>query len=141
VPPIDPIEYDGGRLDLSRRFKQTSTVVASPAASTETIIASLTITENIQATLGVFLWGFAAWTVGTSGDGVNLKLHATDASGTTIKASGLITSTATNLDARSIVGLATSPTIPGQVYVLTMTVHGGAAESTVSAVTLMALVV
>src|SRR5207244_951353 len=136
-----PTRQSGATVDLSPRVFSTATVVGSPAASSETIIASLTINQDLAFGLGVVLIGYAAYTVGTNGVGVNLKLRQTDASGSTIRASGITTATAANLDARSIVGLDTAPTLPGQVYVMTMTVASGSAASTVSAVSLIALVI
>ena len=135
-----PTRISAVTVDLSPRFFHTATVAASPTDNTETVIASLTINSNLAVSRGIFLWGFAAYTVGTSGDGVNLKIRQTDASGSTIKATGLVTSTAANLGSLGINGLDASPTLPNQVYVLTMTVHAGAAASTVSALTLAALV-
>jgi hypothetical protein len=138
--PADAILQSARALDLSPRIAHTETVVGSPATNAETTIASLAIPSNLAIQTGVLLVGWCAFTVGTSGDGVNLKIHQTNSSGTTIAASGLITSTAANLDARSIVGFDTAPPAGG-VYILTMTVHGGAAVSTVSAVEFFALVV
>lgn len=141
MSPNTNIHLNAAGVDLGPRVQRTATVVASPAAATETIIASLTIAGNLATSVGVFLFGFAAFTVGASGVGVNLKLHVTDASGTTLKATGILTYAAADLGALSIQGLHTTPAIPGQVYVMTATVASGAAESTVSAVELVALVV
>lgn len=138
---LNPFEYGGRFVDLSARVKQSAAVVASPAANAETIIASLTITEPLQQATGVYLFGFAAYTVGTNGVSVNLKLRQTDTSGTTIKATGATTAVAANLGSGFLFGLDTAGTLPGQVYVLTMTVASGSASSAVSAVTLAALVV
>jgi hypothetical protein len=139
--PATPLRLNAGGIDLTPRVQHTATVAASPATNAETTIASLTISGNLATGLGVLLVGFAAFTVGTSGVSVNLKLRQTDTSGTTIKATGAITYTAADLGSLTIVGLDASPTLPGQVYVLTMTVASGAAASTVSAVSLVALVV
>lgn len=138
--PTLPIQYSGKFMDLSGRIAHSETVVASPAAATETIIATVTIPSDVAVTAGVFLFGWAAFTVGTNGVSANLKLRQTDASGTTKAATGAMTETAANLDARSILGFDAAPPAAG-VYVLTLTVASGSAPSTVSAVELVALVV
>jgi len=120
--------------------QSTTTVVASPAASSETIVASLTISGNMGVASGILLIGWAAFTVGTSGVSVNLKLRQTDASGSTKAATGAVTYTAADLGSLSVVGIDTGPTLPGQVYVMTATVASGAATSTFSAVQLTAIV-
>ena len=135
--PTEPITRNVLGLDLSGRFFFTTTVVASPAASAETIIASLTIPANIAAVTGVDLTGWAAYTVGTSGSAVRFRIRQTDASGAlTGSQHG-----AAILSADDIEGFDTAPVLPGQVYVLTMQVTAGAAASTVSAVKLRAIVV
>lgn len=136
-----PLRLSAAGLDLSPRVKRTATVVASPADATETIIASLTVAENIATELGVVLVGFAAFTVGTTGVSVNLRVRKTDVSGTILRATGATTATAADLDSRSLVAVDTAPTLPNQVYVLTMAVGSATAASTVSAVELVAFVV
>src|SRR6266702_6820389 len=91
MPPVEPITRNALGLDLSARFVYTTTVVASPAASAETIIASLTLSANIAAMTGVDLSGWAAYTVGTSGTAVQLRIRQTNASGTTVGATGALT--------------------------------------------------
>jgi hypothetical protein len=141
MPPAIPIHMSAQGIDLSGRVFRSATVVASPAAGSETTIATLTIGDNLALGLGVVLAGFAAFTVGTSGVSANLKLRQTGTSGTTVKATGATTVTAANLVSQSVLGLDTAAALPGQVYVLTLTVGSGAAESTVSAVTLLAIAV
>ena len=136
-----PTRQSGATVDLSPRVFSTSTVVASPAAAAETIIASLTVNQDLAFGLGVVLIGYAAFTAGTNGVSANLKLRQTDASGSTLKASGLVTVAAASLYDRSIVALDTGPTLPGQVYVMTLTIGSGAAASTVRALSLIALVI
>lgn len=128
-------------VDLSPRVKYSTTVVASPAAASETTICSVTIDANVATPLGILLLGWCAYTVGGSGVSVTLKLRRTDTSGTTVATTGATTAVAGNLRHGDVIGFDTGPTLPGQVYVLTMTVGSGAAESTVSAVALAALVV
>ena len=139
--PSTPLHLSAGGIDLTPRVVRSGTVAASPSAAAETTICTLTVGPNLAVGLGVLLVGYAAFTVGTSGVSVNLKLRQTDTSGTTVKATGAVTFTAGNLGALTVVGLDTGPVLPNQVYVLTMTVASGAAASTVSAAELVALVV
>jgi hypothetical protein len=138
--PATPIHFSANSLDLSPRVQRSVTVAASPSDNTETTICSLTVSGNLAVATGILLFGWAAFTVGTSGDGVNLKIRQTDTSGSTKAATGLATYTAADLGSLSVHAFDTGPTLPGQVYVLTMTVHAGAAASTVSACQLTAIV-
>lgn len=136
----EPIRMSGAGVALGDRVFRSAAVVASPAAAAETIIASVSIPQDLDVTKGILLQGFAAWTVGASGVSVNLRLRRTNVSGAIVKATGAITQTAANLDSRQIVGFDTGVAALNAVYVLTMIVASGAAESTVSAVELVALV-
>lgn len=127
-------------IDLSPRVQRTSTVAASPTDDAETIVASLTIIGNLAVGTGILLLGWGAFTVGTNGVSCNLKIRKTNASGSTLGATGAITYTAADLGALSLQGLDTSPTLPGQVYVLTATLASASAASTFSAVGLTAFV-
>jgi len=142
--PAEPLHQSAIGVDLSPRFFATAAVVGSPAAAAETIIAQLTVNSNAAVATGVFLDGWAAYTVGTSGSAVQFKIRQTGLAGTTIAASGAMTGSqhgAAILSADDISGLDTAPVLPGQVYVLTMQVTAGAAVSTVSATWLRAIVV
>ena len=137
----EPIKQDSVFVDLATRFQSTQTVAASPTDNAETIIATLTLANfnDIAVTNGIRLHGWAALTVGTSGTAVNMKIHQTNASGSTVVASGALTATATNLITVSVAGKDAAPGVG--VYVLTLTVTGGAAASTVSALHLGAIVI
>lgn len=139
--PPTPIRLSASGIDLAPRIQRTTTVAASPTDATETIVASLTIDGNIAYSTGILLLGFGAFTVGTAGVSVNLKLRRTNASGTTIAATGAVTYTAADLGALTVHGFDTGGTLPGQVYVLTATVASANAASTFSAVQLTAVVV
>ncbi len=92
---------------------------------------------------GIVVFGWVAFTVGTSGTAVNLKIRRTNASGATQAATGAVNegvTAATQLATRQIMAFDTGPTLP-QIYVATLTVTGGAAASTVSAVQLTAIAV
>ena len=134
-------QLQGARfIDLSARFVSSTTVVASPSAGAETVIGSVTLPSGLSVNSGVLLFGWAAFTVGTSGVSSNLKIRQTSVSGTTIAASGAATETAANLDERNVQGFDASPA-DAQIYKLTLLIGSGAAASTVSALSLVAIVV
>jgi hypothetical protein len=136
-----PIQFDAAHLDLSPRIFHSQTVAASPAAATETTICTVTIANDLAVTKGVYLFGWCAFTMGTSGVSATLKLRQTDTSGTTIRTSGAVTGVAAALYNPAILGVDTAPGSAVQVYVLTLTIGSGGAVSTVSAASLVALVV
>lgn len=136
------INRSGAGLDLSPRVTTSTAVVASPALAAETIIARVTIPADVPVAVGVLVLATAAFTVGTSGVSVQVKVRRTNVSGTTVYDSGVMTAgvAAAALDQQSVVAFDTGAT-PGTVYVLTLTVGSGSAPSTVSAVELVAVAV
>lgn len=136
-----PIRDTAAGLDLTPRVFTSTTVAASPAGSTETTVCTLTVTGDIAALAGVLLMGFVAFTIGTSGTAISAQIRRTNTLGTSVVSSGAVQGTAANLTERQVIGFDTGAAIPGQVYVLTLTVTGGAAASTVSAATLVAVVI
>src|SRR5436309_5575654 len=113
------IQLDGAEVDLSRRVKHSEAVAGSPADATETIVATFTIADSLPVVKGVQLFGFAAFTVGTSGTACNLRIRQTDASGTVIAATGAVTAgiAATKLAEMSVQGFDAAAALPNQVYV------------------------
>lgn len=138
-----PIQQSAAALDLSPRVQYSKTVVGSPALAAETIIASVTLAGDIAVVSGIEVSGWAAFTVGTSGTAVRLRLRQTSVAGTVVQDSGALTGgvAAAALLAQDIEGLDAAPVMPGQIYVLTLQVTAGAAASTVSAVYLRAMIV
>lgn len=139
-----PIQESAANLDLSPRVFKSTAVAASPADATETTVCTLTCTGDIAVVSGILVIGFAAFTVGTAGVSVNAKIRRTDTSGTTVVATGVTNegvTAATQLGTRLVLGYDTGPTMPGQVYVLTLTVGSANATSTVSAASLIAVVI
>lgn len=139
----DQFALSGRFVDLSQRVAQSSTVVASPALAAETIIASVTITSGLTLATGVILWGWAAYTVGTSGTTVQFRIRQTSVAGTVVGNTGALSGSqhgAGILSADDVGGFDASAG-DGQVYKLTMQVANGAAASTVSAVQLIAFAV
>jgi hypothetical protein len=133
-----PIQVTGASVDLSQRFDRSITVVASPAAAAETIIAQVTVNTDETLTEGVDLEGWTAFTVGTNGTAVQLRIRRTNVAGTVIADSGACTRTAAQLVEQTVQGFDATPALTGQVYVLTMQVTAGSAASTVSATKLTA---
>ena len=141
--PTEPITRTAVQLDLSSRILITTTVVASPAAAAETIIAQTAPVGNLTVVSGVDLTGWAAYTVGTSGTAVRFRIRQTDVVGTVKADTGALTGSqhgAAILTADDVEGFDAAPAV-GQVYVLTMQVTAGSAASTVSAVKLRAVVI
>ncbi len=138
-----PIKITADQIDLGPRMFFTSAVTGSPAAAAETVVATLNITGDIAASKGVFLFGQMAYTVGTSGASARYRLRQTGTSGAVIFDSGATTQgiVAAALINDSVQGVDTTPVLPGQVYVLTLQVGSAAAASTVSAVSLIGIVV
>lgn len=136
-----PLALGADRVDFSKRIVQSGAVAGSPAAATETTVCTVTIPADLSTFLGVLLIGFAAYTVGASGTAVNLRIRQTDTAGTVVKATGAMTRAAGSLQGDNVFGVDASPGAGGQVYVLTMTVTAGAATSTVSAASLVAVVI
>lgn len=139
-----PIQIDASHIDLSPRVFSSSVVVASPAAASETIVAQLTCTGDIAIVSGIIVMFWCAFTVGTSGVSVQAKIRRTNVSGSTQADSGAVNegvTAQTQLGWRYAQAFDTGPTMPGQVYCGTLTVASGAAASTVSAVSLIAIAV
>jgi len=136
-----PIRYDSQFLDLTKRVQVYKTVDASPALATETIIATLTLTGFADTAIlsGIIVNAWAAYTVGTSGSAVNLRIRQTNVSGTVVAATGAMTKTAGNLYADDVNGFDAGAGVG--VYVFTMQVTAGAAASTVSALLVQATII
>lgn len=141
MSPVEPIARTATALDLSARFVQTTTVATSPTANAETTIATLTIANfaNLAVVSGIWLMGWAAYTVGTNGVSVNFQIKQTSSAGAAKGATGAATKTAASLYADDVNGFDAGAGVG--VYVLTMTVASGSATSTVSAVFLAAVII
>lgn len=139
--PTDATRLSAAVIDLAPRVFRTATVSASPTDATETVVASLTINADVQVNFGIELMGYITYTVGTNGTSGRVRVRRTSVAGATIRDSGALTRTAAQLVEGPIQILDTSPTLPGQVYVVTLTVGAATAASTVSAVELVAVVV
>lgn len=140
--PVEPIHSSLLGVDCTPRVQIYNTVDASPAAGAETIIATLTIANfaNIAVQSGIDLSAWAAFTVGTSGVSVRLRIRQTNISGAIKADTGVVTGgvAAGNLLAQDVEGFDSGAGVA--VYVLTMLVGSGAAASTVSALKLKAVI-
>lgn len=136
----DPITESARALDLSSRLVDSTVVVASPALAAETVIAQVQVPGGLTYAAGVRLVGWAAFTVGTSGTTVQLRIRRGTVAGTVVANSGACNDAAGVVDERNVHGF-DAGAADGQVYVLTMQVANGAAASTVSAVELAALAI
>jgi hypothetical protein len=138
-----PISYDSQRLDLTKRVQVTSAITGSPAGAAETIIATLNLLGFADTAIlgGIDLSGWAAFTVGTSGTAITMRVRQTNVAGTVVASTGALTGgiAAGNLVAQDVEAFDVTPGVA--TYVLTLTVTGGAAASTVSAVKLRGILV
>jgi hypothetical protein len=136
----EPLEYSAALIVLSSRFVANQTVVASPAAAAETIIASITVPDGPLVVSGILVVCQAAYTVGTNGVSVRFRIRQTSVAGAVVGDTGAITETAANLDSTTVVGFDTAPPA-GRIYKVTMIVASGSAASTVSALTIAAVAI
>lgn len=142
--PFEPIHMNAQGIDLSSRIFDSTTVQNSPiAAAAETIIATVVVPNfgNTTIVSKVYLDGWAAFTVGGSGTAVQLKIRQTNGSGTVVAATGALTGgvAAAALLAQDVSGSDATPGVG--TYVLTLQVTSGATNTTISAVSLRAVVV
>src|SRR5882762_7824795 len=136
---MSPVQEGADSLDLGNALVSSQTVVGSPAAATETIIAQVTI-PVVRDDQEVHLIGVCGYTAGTSGVTGQLKIRRTDASGSTKATGPAKTIVATQVYDAVIAAKDAPGAVVNQVYVMTLTVGSGAATSTVSMVDLKAFV-
>jgi hypothetical protein len=138
-----PFRYDAAALNLSPRVFTSTAVTGSPAAASETIVCTVTTSGDIAAALGAVILFAVAYTVGTSGVSARYRVRQTNVAGTVLFDSGVTTAgiAAAALVNESVQAIDTAPVLPGQVYVLTLTIGSGAATSTVSAANGIVIVV
>lgn len=140
------IAVNGISVDLSGRFAFSNAVTGSPATNAATAVCTTpALSQNAAVTAGCIVCFNIAFTVGTSGTAVTYKIRqgTTAGSGTTVFSSGATTAgiSAGNLVVENVIAVDSAPVLPGQQYILEVTVTGGAATSTVSAASGWALVI
>lgn len=140
-----PIRYDSQGLDLTKRVQVTTAITGSPALAAETIIATLALTgfSDTAIVTGIDLSGWAAFTVGTSGTAVTLRIRQTNVAGTVVGDTGALTGgvAAAALLGQDVMGFDAAPVLPGQIYVVTLQVTAATAASAVSAAVLAAIII
>jgi hypothetical protein len=121
---------------------KSTAIVGSPAAAAETIVCQVGGLNTDGPTQSIYLEGWMAFTVGTTGTAVTLRLRQTGLAGAVVVTSGALTGgiAAANLVALGIQGADTPGEVDNFVYVLTMQVTGGSAISTVSSTNLFATI-
>lgn len=139
----DPFVENLRYTDCSARVQQTTTIIASPATNAETVVATTPAFDGtLPIAIGCLLIAEIAYTIGTSGTACTVQIRrGTTTGGVSVYSSGAQTgghNTATQLVADSAGTFDTAPAA-AQQYSLTLTVTGGAAASTVSKVSLTAL--
>lgn len=125
-------------IDLSQRIAVSTTVVASPTAAAETLIVQATLPGGLAFAAGAYLFGWAAFTVGTSGVSAQLRIKPTSTSQGAKVNTGAVTVTAGNLYELTAIGFDSAPA-DGQLYIMSLTVASAVAASTVSAVSLIVI--
>lgn len=123
-------------------IQSTVAVVASPALAAETIIAQLNGVTLDSPSRHVDLSGWAAFTVGTTGTAVRLRIRQKDLTGNVVADSGALTGgiAAAGLVAQDVEGQDQPGDVAAFTYVLTLQVTGGSAVSTVTATKLRAII-
>lgn len=142
---IQPIALNGAVVDLTKRIAQSSTIIGSPALAAETIVATTpALDASLALMLGCFITVEMAYTTGTSASACTVKIRqGTGTSGSVIYSTGAMTgghNSAGLLVSDSAQGFDTAPAA-GQQYTVTLQVTGGAAASTVSAVSIVAIAI
>lgn len=136
-------------VDFGGRVYQSTTVVGSPAAASETVVCQVTgIDGQLPVSKFVFLSAAVAYTVGTNGVSARYRIRTgtTAGAGTVLFDSGITTAgiTAANLVSENVQGVDTASTggaaIGSTSYCLTLTIGSGSAASTVSATNLVIVV-
>lgn len=138
----DPIRFAAAFEDLSQRFVQSTAVVGSPALAAETVIAQLTVAELEAILSGVFLFAFAAYTVGATGTAVRFRIRRGGLAGAVVADTGAVTGgvAAAALRADDLIGVDAAPVLP-QLYSLTLQVTGATGASNVTGAALIAIAV
>lgn len=141
----DPIILNGRTIDLSGRVAFTTTVIASPTGATETVVATTPAFDaQLALALGVIIMAEIAYTLGTSAASATVQIRrGTTTGGVSVYSTGAQTgghNTATQLVSDSA-GTLDTGAAASQQYSITLTVGSGAATSTVSKVSLVAIAI
>jgi len=133
--PGDTITHAAAGIDFTTRVASSATVIGSPALAAETLIVQLALPLDGVKTSEILLYGWVAFTVGTSGTAATIRVRRASTLGSLgglVQATtGALTVTAANLVAFSVSGADNSQL--GPFYSLSLQVTAGAAVSTVTA--------
>lgn len=137
------IGINGAGVDLTPRVTKTATIIGSPALAAETIVATTPAFDtSVPIVVGCLVIAELAYTLGTSAASARVRIRqGTGTSGTVVYDSGAMTgghNSAGLLVADSGGGF-DSAAAAGQQYTLTLQIGSGAAASTVSIVSLVAI--
>jgi hypothetical protein len=138
---MSSIAMDGARVFYQTSMFQTTTITGSPALAAETIVATLVLPVVIRADQRVFLFGWSAYTVGTTGTNSIVRLRQTNVAGTIVASTGSLTTAAASLQSPCIVSTDAPGLQSAFTYVMTLQVTAATAASTLTAVSLIALVI
>lgn len=138
-PFVDNLRY----TDCSARVQQTTTIIASPSTNAEVVVATTPAFDGtLPIAIGALLMAEIAYTIGTSGASCQLRIRrGTTTSGAVVYNTGAQTgghSTAGQLVADSG-GTFDTGAGSAQQYSVTLQIGSGAGASTVSAVSLVAV--
>lgn len=138
-----PIQYDAAHLNLSSRIFTSTAITGSPSGTAETVVCTVTTSGDIAALAGCVVMFAVAYTVAGSGISARYRIKQTGTGGSTVFDSGVTTAgiAAAALVSENVQGFDASPVLPGQVYVLTVTIGSGSGASTVSAANGIVIVV
>lgn len=116
----------------------TTTIQNSPIpAAAETVIGTLQVTTDAAAVVAVL--GFVNLNVGTSGTAVTLKLRPDTLAGASFASTLAMTAVAANNSGFFLVGSPAALEIAARTFVLTVQVTGGAANTTIQNMMLLAI--
>lgn len=139
----DPFVENLRYTDCSARVQQTTTIIASPSGGSETVVATTPAFDGtLPIAIGCLLIAEIAYTLGTSAASCTVQIRrGTTTGGVSVYSSGAQTgghNSAGLLVADSAGTFDTAPAA-AQQYSITLLVASGAAASTVSKVSLTAL--
>lgn len=132
-----PVQIGGQFVDLSQRIICANASVTAATGGAETVVATVTIPQNLSYNSGVVVRGYLNFTGGTGATSAITQIRQSNVTGSSVVASPNLAATAAASYERSLLGFDTGPA-NGQVYVLTLSITGGTASAPVGAATLVA---
>lgn len=123
-------------------YKPRTVIDASPGGAIETIVCTYTGIDTVDADSTVILTTQVNLVIGTSGTALRIRIRQTSISGAVVGDTGAITGgvAAGNVMSQDVIGVDNPGAVASFVYVATVQVTGGAAASTLSAVSIIPVV-